>query len=46
VEVNGLSAIRLRKDGNTYAVITLTATAEGVGQLMWLLNPEKLGAFQ
>jgi RNA polymerase sigma-70 factor (TIGR02957 family) len=46
VEVNGLSAIRLRKDGNTYAVITLTATAAGVDQLMWLLNPEKLTAFQ
>lgn len=46
VEVNGLAAIRLRKDANTYAVITLTASAEGVDQLMWLLNPEKLRAFQ
>jgi RNA polymerase sigma-70 factor (TIGR02957 family) len=46
VEVNGLSAIRLRKDDSTYAVITLTASAEGIDQLMWLLNPEKLTAFQ
>lgn len=45
VEVNGLSAIRLRKDEHTYAVITLTASADGIDQLMWLLNPEKLKAF-
>jgi RNA polymerase sigma-70 factor (TIGR02957 family) len=46
VEVNGLSGIRLRKDEHTYAVITLAASADGIDQLMWLLNPEKLAAFR
>ncbi|GAA3662351.1 RNA polymerase sigma-70 factor (ECF subfamily) [Lentzea atacamensis] len=46
VDANGLSAVRLRKDGTTYAVITVTASAEGIDQVMWLVNPEKLNAFQ
>jgi RNA polymerase sigma-70 factor (TIGR02957 family) len=46
VEANGQAAVRLRKDGNTYAVITVTASAEGVDQVLWLVNPEKLKAFQ
>jgi RNA polymerase sigma-70 factor (ECF subfamily) len=45
VEANGLSAVRLRKD-DTYAVITLTASEEGIDQVMWLVNPEKLAAFR
>jgi RNA polymerase sigma-70 factor (TIGR02957 family) len=46
VEANGQAAVRLRRDGNTYAVITVTASAEGVDQVLWLVNPEKLKAFQ
>jgi RNA polymerase sigma-70 factor (ECF subfamily) len=46
VDANGLSAVRLRKDGSTYAVITLTASDQGVDQVLWLVNPEKLAAFQ
>ncbi|RAS70967.1 RNA polymerase sigma-70 factor (ECF subfamily) [Lentzea atacamensis] len=46
VDANGLSAVRLRKDGTTYAVITVTASAEGIDQVMWLVNREKLNAFQ
>ncbi len=46
VEANGQSAVRLRKDANTYAVITVTASAEGIDQVMWLVNPEKLHAFR
>jgi RNA polymerase sigma-70 factor (ECF subfamily) len=46
VDANGQSAVRLRKDENTYAVITVTASAEGIDQVMWLVNPEKLAAFQ
>ena len=46
VDANGLSAVRLRKDENTYAVITVTASEEGIDQVMWLVNPEKLTAFQ
>ncbi|MET9627233.1 RNA polymerase sigma-70 factor [Lentzea sp. NPDC006480] len=46
VDANGLSAVRLRKDDNTYAVITVTASEEGIDQVMWLVNPEKLKAFR
>ncbi|WP_434445575.1 RNA polymerase sigma-70 factor [Lentzea sp. E54] len=46
VEANGLPAIRLRKDGNTYAVITVTASEDGIDQVLWLVNPEKLKAFR
>jgi RNA polymerase sigma-70 factor (TIGR02957 family) len=46
VEANGLAAVRLRKDDGTYAVITVTASAEGIDQVLWLVNPEKLAAFQ
>ena len=46
VDANGLSAVRLRKDENTYAIITVTASEEGIDQVMWLVNPEKLAAFR
>ncbi|SER57578.1 RNA polymerase sigma-70 factor [Lentzea albida] len=46
VEANGLSAVRLRKDDGTYAVITISASSEGIDQVLWLVNPSKLGAFQ
>ncbi|SDM95015.1 RNA polymerase sigma-70 factor, ECF subfamily [Lentzea albidocapillata subsp. violacea] len=46
VEANGLTAVRLRKADGTYAVITVTASAEGIDQVLWLVNPEKLAAFQ
>ncbi|WP_329790650.1 RNA polymerase sigma-70 factor [Lentzea sp. DG1S-22] len=46
VEVNGLAAIRLRNESGTYAVITVTASREGIDQVLWLVNPEKLKAFR
>lgn len=46
VEANGLTAVRLRKDDDTYAVITVSASDEGIDQVLWLVNPEKLKAFQ
>ena len=46
VEANGLPAVRLRKDDDTYAVITVSASDEGIDQVLWLVNPQKLKAFQ
>jgi len=46
VEANGQSAVRLSKAGGAYAVITVTASAEGIDQVLWLVNPAKLGAFR
>jgi RNA polymerase sigma-70 factor (ECF subfamily) len=45
VEANGQAAIRLERDGEVYGVITVTASQEGIDQVLWLVNPEKLGAF-
>ncbi|SDF80163.1 RNA polymerase sigma-70 factor, ECF subfamily [Lentzea fradiae] len=46
VEANGQAAVRLRNGSGTYAVITVTASADGIDQVMWLVNPEKLHAFR
>ncbi|HEX7306399.1 RNA polymerase sigma-70 factor [Lentzea sp.] len=46
VEANGQWAVRLRTDSGTCAVITVTASSEGIDQVMWLVNPSKLGAFR
>ncbi|MDX8028939.1 RNA polymerase sigma-70 factor [Lentzea sp. BCCO 10_0856] len=46
VEANGLPAVRLRKDDSTYAVITVSASEHGIDHVLWLVNPEKLGAFR
>ncbi|GLY46920.1 RNA polymerase sigma-70 factor [Lentzea sp. NBRC 102530] len=46
VEANGQSAVRLSKAGDTYAVITVTASSEGIDQVLWLVNPDKLAAFR
>ncbi|ANZ43528.1 RNA polymerase subunit sigma-24 [Lentzea guizhouensis] len=45
VEANGQWAIRLQREGEVYGVITVTASEEGIDQVMWLVNPEKLGQF-
>jgi RNA polymerase sigma-70 factor (ECF subfamily) len=42
--VNGQAAALLRRDGELSGVITADATDEGIGQVLWLLNPAKIGA--
>ncbi|MEU5155802.1 RNA polymerase sigma-70 factor [Glycomyces sp. NPDC021274] len=44
VEVNGQAAAVLRRDGRLYCVITVNATDEGIDQILWMVNPEKLTA--
>ncbi|TWP53760.1 RNA polymerase sigma-70 factor [Lentzea tibetensis] len=46
VEVNGLAAVAVGRDGDTHALVTVTASAEGIDQVMWLVNPAKIGAFR
>jgi RNA polymerase sigma-70 factor (TIGR02957 family) len=43
-EVNGRPAILLSNEGTTFAVLTLVASAQGIEQLLWMMNPHKLGA--
>lgn len=45
VEANGQPAVVLRRDGAAYALITVDASAQGIDQVMWHLNPAKLAAF-
>ncbi|MFG3341219.1 RNA polymerase sigma-70 factor [Glycomyces sp. NPDC048151] len=44
VEVNGQAAAVMRRDGDLYGVITVNASDEGIDQVMWMVNPEKLTA--
>jgi RNA polymerase sigma-70 factor (TIGR02957 family) len=46
VEVNGQTAVVLRRDGEAYALITVTASDEGIDQVFWQVNPAKLTAFR
>lgn len=42
--LNGAHAMVLRNDGVTFAVVTVTASEEGIEQVLWVMNPGKLGA--
>jgi RNA polymerase sigma-70 factor (ECF subfamily) len=40
---NGQSAAVLRQeDGTVYGLLTLSASTEGINQLLWMVNPEKI----
>ncbi|MGH3705015.1 MAG: RNA polymerase sigma-70 factor [Agromyces sp.] len=43
-DTNGQASVILSKDGVTFAVITLVVGAEGIDQVLWVMNPRKLGA--
>jgi RNA polymerase sigma-70 factor (TIGR02957 family) len=43
-DTNGQASVKLSKDGTTFAVITLVIGAEGIDQVLWMMNPYKLGA--
>lgn len=43
-DTNGQASVMLSKDGTTFAVITLVIGAKGIDQVLWMMNPHKLGA--
>lgn len=43
-DTNGQPSVLLSKDGATFAVITLVVGREGIDQVLWMMNPHKLGA--
>ncbi|KQZ09512.1 RNA polymerase subunit sigma-24 [Agromyces sp. Root1464] len=43
-ETNGQASVMLSKDGATFAVVTLVIGAQGIDQVLWMMNPGKLGA--
>jgi len=42
--VNGYPAVKLRRDGELFAVLTVRATTEGIDRVLWMMNPQKLAA--
>jgi len=42
--INGQAAARLSRDGAVFAVCTVSACAEGIEQVLWVFNPDKLAA--
>ena len=46
VEANGRPAVLVSRDGAAYALITISASDDGIDRLLWILNPAKLGGFQ
>ncbi|TDD68424.1 RNA polymerase sigma-70 factor [Actinomadura rubrisoli] len=42
--VNGQAAALLGRDGEVFAVLTVTASDQGIDQVLWMMNPAKLAA--
>lgn len=43
VQVNGQPAATLTEDGEITTLVTLTTSADGIAQLLWVMSPLKLG---
>lgn len=44
IRANGQAAVLLARGGVDFAVVTVDASDDGIGQVLWLLNPHKLEA--
>lgn len=42
--VNGEDSLLLRRDGAVVTVLTISVSDDGIDQVMWLMNPDKLAA--
>jgi RNA polymerase sigma-70 factor (TIGR02957 family) len=43
IVANGQSSALLSRDGVQFAVVTIDASADGIDQVLWMMNPGKLG---
>jgi RNA polymerase sigma-70 factor (ECF subfamily) len=41
---NGQTSAVLVRDGSVFGVLTVTASAEGIDRLLWMVNPQKITA--
>ncbi|TYB97754.1 RNA polymerase sigma-70 factor [Micromonospora sp. WP24] len=41
---NGQTSAVLRQNGSVYGLLTVTASSDGIDQLLWMVNPEKIAA--
>jgi RNA polymerase sigma-70 factor (TIGR02957 family) len=44
LEVNGQTAVAVRRGGAPVALITVSASSQGIDQIMWIMRPSKLAA--
>jgi RNA polymerase sigma-70 factor (ECF subfamily) len=44
VTTNGQTSAVLVRKGNVFGVFTVTASAEGIDHLLWMVHPEKITA--
>jgi len=43
IEANGQEAVSVTKDGAPVALVSLITGADGIEQILWVMNPDKLG---
>ncbi|MET0423360.1 MAG: RNA polymerase sigma-70 factor [Actinoplanes sp.] len=41
ITTNGQTSALLRRDDTTYGLLTVTASTDGISQVLWMVNPEK-----
>jgi RNA polymerase sigma-70 factor (ECF subfamily) len=46
IVVNGEEGMAMERDGELVGILAVTASAEGLHELMWQLNPEKIDPFR
>ena len=44
ITTNGQTSAVLRRDGTLFGVLTITASTDGIEQLLWMVNPTKITA--
>jgi len=44
IQTNGQSSVLISRDGAVVTVATINASAEGIGQILWMMSPSKLTA--
>lgn len=44
LDVNGHGAVLVERDGVPYAVLTVSASSEGIDRIFWVMNPAKMAA--
>jgi RNA polymerase sigma-70 factor, ECF subfamily len=42
IEANGAPSVRISRDGTVVALLAISASVDGIEQLMWVLSPDKL----
>ena len=44
IQVNGQSSVLIARDGVSIALVLIDVSPQGIGQIMWIMNPAKLAA--